>query len=60
MVLSGIATVAVLNANRANRNLQEAQRRTVETLNQTSEVLLRDRQEFKALLTTIEAGQAFH
>ena len=60
VVLSGIATVAVLNANEANRNLQEAQRRNVETLNQTSKVLLRDGQGFEALLTTIESGQALH
>jgi diadenosine tetraphosphatase ApaH/serine/threonine PP2A family protein phosphatase len=59
IIAVSLGSVAWLKAQEATRNLREAQRQNIQTLIQTGEVLLRDGQEFEALLATMEAGQVY-
>ena len=57
--LSGITTLAVLSANRANRNLEEARYQNVVSLTRASEALLQEGEEFEGLLEAMKSQQVF-
>ena len=59
VVLSGITTLAVLSANRANRNLEEARYQNVVSLTRASEALLQEGEEFEGLVAAMKAQSVF-